>query len=95
MKNSEGPTGTNGCACRSRDPKQCASIRYGMDHPGEECECICHQWDDDEEDDEPPIVNCLWVCHGCGKAILSSGLCDACDDRASDSFSIVRAMEKI
>jgi hypothetical protein len=36
-----------------------------------------------------------WVCHGCGKSIQWPGLCDDCDDKASDSFSIVRAMEKI
>ena len=35
------------------------------------------------------------VCHGCGKSISFSGLCDECYDKESDSFSIVRAMEKI
>ena len=47
----EGPRGTYGCACLSRDAVECAAIRYGMDHFGEACECICHQWDDDVIED--------------------------------------------
>lgn len=39
----------DGCACLDRDAMQCAAIRYGMDHYGEPCECLCHQWDDDDE----------------------------------------------
>jgi hypothetical protein len=58
MKNSEGPTGTYGCACRSRDPQQCYAIRYGTKHEyideefarGEECECQCHGFEDDEDE---------------------------------------------
>ena len=47
--NTVGPRGTYGCACLSHDAMQCAQIRYGIDHPGEPCECLCHQWDDDDE----------------------------------------------
>jgi len=47
--NGSGPRGTHGCACLDRDSVQCAAIRYGMDHYGEACECLCHQWDDDDE----------------------------------------------
>ena len=47
--NTEGPRGTYGCACLHSDALQCAAIRYGMDHYGEPCECLCHQWDDENE----------------------------------------------
>lgn len=58
-----GPAGTYGCACVSRDAGQCSRTRYGRLALGpcaddatdeydylhsEECECPCHQWDDDE-----------------------------------------------
>ena len=46
----EGPRGTYGCACLDRDSVQCAAIRYGMDHYGEACTCLCHQWSDDDDD---------------------------------------------
>ncbi len=46
----EGPRGTYGCACLDRDSVQCAAIRYGMDHYGEACTCMCHQWSDDDDD---------------------------------------------
>ena len=88
MKNSEGPTGTHGCACRSRYAKQCASIRYGIDHPGEECECLCHEWDD-EEDELIVGIDC------CPHQVPYGSDCDACFDQESYSFSIVRAMENI
>jgi hypothetical protein len=45
-----GPRGTYGCACLDRDSVQCAAIRYGMDHWGEACQCLCHQWSDDDDD---------------------------------------------
>ena len=45
-----GPRGTYGCACLDRDAVQCAAIRYGMDHYGEACTCMCHQWSDDDDD---------------------------------------------
>lgn len=46
----EGPRGTYGCACLDRDSVQCAAIRYGMDHYGEACTCLCHQWGDDDDE---------------------------------------------
>ncbi len=46
----EGPRGTYGCACLDRDSVQCAAIRYGMDHYGEACNCLCHQWGDDDDE---------------------------------------------
>ncbi len=45
-----GPQGTYGCACLDRDSVQCAAIRYGMDHYGEACECLCHQWSEDDDE---------------------------------------------
>lgn len=45
----EGPRGTYGCACLDSDSVQCAAIRYGMDHWGEACECMCHQWSDEDD----------------------------------------------
>lgn len=44
----EGPRGTYGCACADRDSLQCAAIRYGMDHCGEVCGCLCHQWNGED-----------------------------------------------
>lgn len=47
-----------GCACVSRDARTCSRLRYGYyyeeDHSedhGEYCECLCHEWDDDLDDD--------------------------------------------
>ncbi|HPR46195.1 MAG TPA: hypothetical protein PLZ13_17925 [Ottowia sp.] len=48
-RDQHGARGTYGCACVDRDSVQCAAIRYGMDHYGEACSCLCHQWDDDDE----------------------------------------------
>ncbi len=45
-----GPRGTYGCACLDRDSVQCAAIRYGRDHYGEACTCLCHQWSDDDDE---------------------------------------------
>lgn len=47
--NTEGPRGTYGCACFSRDSAECAAARYGFDMMHEHCDCVCHQWDEDEE----------------------------------------------
>lgn len=47
--NAYGPRGTYGCACLDRDAVQCAAIRYGMDHWGEACQCLCHQWSDEDD----------------------------------------------
>lgn len=49
-RNTDGPRGTYGCACLDRDSVQCAAIRYGMDHYGEACTCLCHQWSDDDDE---------------------------------------------
>lgn len=60
----DGPRGTYGCACVDRDAVQCAAIRYGMDHWGEPCECLCHQWDDDDDlrhRNRPPVGAGYWV----------------------------------
>lgn len=46
----EGPRGTYGCACVSRDPRSC--LVYRSDHLpslGEQCECMCHGWSDDDD----------------------------------------------
>ena len=47
--NACGPRGTYGCSCLDRDSVQCAAIRYGMDHYGEACTCLCHHWEDDDD----------------------------------------------
>lgn len=44
-----GPRGTYGCACLDRDARECMRMRYGfIGYSSERCECLCHQWDDDE-----------------------------------------------
>lgn len=61
--NTTGPRGTYGCACASRDARQCVLLRYGYpdddDDPRaaqdcgyhvEACTCLCHEWQDDEDD---------------------------------------------
>ena len=53
--NTEGPAGTYGCACPSRDARTCVEMRYGSYgrtpiDPDEGCTCLCHQWDEDDED---------------------------------------------
>ena len=43
-----------GCACVSRDARNCILARYGyVEHDAGDgrCECLCHQWDDEEDDD--------------------------------------------
>lgn len=45
----EGPRGTYGCACVSRDPRSCLVLRSdSLPSLGEQCECMCHGWEDDE-----------------------------------------------
>lgn len=46
-----GPRGTYGCACVSRNAKVCMLVRYGYAYldADERCECLCHQWDDDDD----------------------------------------------
>ncbi len=49
-----GPAGTYGCACVSRDARNCTLMRYGwcgnFGRADEACECMCHQWREDDED---------------------------------------------
>jgi hypothetical protein len=51
QRDTEGPRGTYGCACPSDDALECAAIRYGFDFMHEYCDCICHQWRDEDDDD--------------------------------------------
>lgn len=58
-----GPSGTYGCACVSRDARECMARRYpeltlgpqpdDMDEysymHAERCQCVCHDWRDDDE----------------------------------------------
>ena len=45
----EGPRGTYGRSCVSRDPLSCLVARSdNMQSLGEQCECLCHEWTDDE-----------------------------------------------
>lgn len=53
-RDAEGPSGTSGCACVSRDAAECHLHRYGIvagdvSHGAEECYCLCHQWSDDDD----------------------------------------------
>lgn len=49
--NTGGPAGTYGCACVSRDARNCMLLRYGYHDCGDaRCECLCHSWDDDDDD---------------------------------------------
>jgi len=45
-RDTEGPAGTTGCACVSRDARQCADMRYSGDAEGYLCQCMCHEWED-------------------------------------------------
>lgn len=61
-QDTEGPRGTYGCACVSRDARECTARRYprlplgpGPDSGdeyaylfAESCQCLCHEWPDDE-----------------------------------------------
>ena len=50
-RDQDGPRGTYGCACVSRDARECIRMRYRchFDNVHEECECLCHHWSDDDE----------------------------------------------
>lgn len=55
QRDTEGPRGTYGCACKSRDAAECHRMRYGIvagdvSHGAEECYCLCHQWSDDDDE---------------------------------------------
>lgn len=45
-----GPRGTYGCACVADSAHACAEIRYGYRDLPEPCECLCHQWRDDDDE---------------------------------------------
>lgn len=59
----EGPRGTYGCACVSRDARECMARRYpeltlgpqpdDMDEysymHAERCNCLCHDWSDEDD----------------------------------------------
>lgn len=50
--NEEGPRGTYGCACVSSSPFVCLRLRHegdGNQDLSERCECLCHEWRDDDE----------------------------------------------
>jgi hypothetical protein len=49
-RDTEGPRGTYGCACVSDSAHACAEIRYGYREIPEPCECMCHQWRDDDDE---------------------------------------------
>ena len=49
-KDTSGPRGTYGCACVSRSGHACAELRYGYREIPEPCECLCHDWRDDDDD---------------------------------------------
>lgn len=50
-QNTSGPTGTYGCACVSHDARNCSLLRYGVnsDPDCERCECLCHEWSDNDD----------------------------------------------
>ena len=50
--NTSGPRGTYGCACVSRNAFACAEIRDGYCEEQRRCECVCHNWEDDDEQDD-------------------------------------------
>jgi hypothetical protein len=50
------------CACLSGNGHACAELRYGYRDQPEPCECECHSWPDDYEDD---LSECP-RCHGDG-----------------------------
>lgn len=44
-----GPPGTYGCACKNLDARMCYVIRYDIDPADDDlddghCECLCHTW---------------------------------------------------
>ena len=44
-----GSPGTYGCACVSRNAFACAELRYGYRDLPEPCECLCHNWEDEDD----------------------------------------------
>lgn len=54
--NTWGPPGTFGCECQRRNSLSCAELRFGYREQQEQCECLCHNWQDDGDDDLTPNV---------------------------------------
>jgi len=48
--NTSGPRGTYGCACVADSAHACAEIRYGYRDLPEPCECLCHDWRNEDDD---------------------------------------------
>jgi len=63
-RNQDGPRGTYGCACLSRDARECMVRRYPDEPPlgpqpddmdeyrylsAERCQCMCHDWSDEDD----------------------------------------------
>ena len=48
--NTSGPRGTYGCDCVSDSAHACAEIRCGYREIPDPCECLCHDWRDDDDD---------------------------------------------
>lgn len=50
-----GPRGTYGCACVSDSARMCTLLRYPerdvCDMGDDNCECMCHQWRQEDDDD--------------------------------------------
>ena len=53
--NTYGPRGTYGCACVSDSARMCTLLRYPerdvCDMGDDNCECMCHQWRQEDDDD--------------------------------------------
>jgi hypothetical protein len=49
-RDTEGPAGTYGCACVSRNAFACSELRYGYRDQQERCDCLCHNWEDDDDE---------------------------------------------
>jgi hypothetical protein len=49
-RDQDGPRGTYGCACVSRNAFACAEIRDGYCEEQRRCECMCHNWEEDDDD---------------------------------------------
>lgn len=50
-RDTSGPRGTYGCACVSRDMRECILVRYRglFDNLHDYCECLCHHWEDEDD----------------------------------------------
>lgn len=53
-RDQDGPRGTYGCACVADSARLCTLLRYdrdidSRDQHDDDCECLCHQWRDDDD----------------------------------------------